>query len=243
MAAYDSTEAQCRIARPWRSRRSTRSRTASSAPSARCSSTASSARPPCRSRSRATSCGPRTRRSSSTPACRRARCPGFMRTDRLAQFTDADLLVHRLERIGARRATTSTWSCSRTCTTTTRAAPSSSVTPSSSCRRTSTATRTTRRRSSRASTTGRTSTCRAYRWRLLDGDTELAPGVTVLRTDGHTPGHQSLMVELPETRARDPHGRCVLLARARGERARAGRGVEPHARPPLDQAPEDAGAV
>ena len=38
-----------------------------------------------------------------------------------------------------------------------------------------------------------------YRWRLLDGDTELAPGVTVLRTDGHTPGHQSLMVHLPET--------------------------------------------
>jgi len=38
-----------------------------------------------------------------------------------------------------------------------------------------------------------------YRWRLLDGDTELVPGVTALRTDGHTPGHQSLMVELPET--------------------------------------------
>ena len=38
-----------------------------------------------------------------------------------------------------------------------------------------------------------------YRWRLLDGDTELAPGVTALRTDGHTPGHQSLLVELPET--------------------------------------------
>ncbi len=37
------------------------------------------------------------------------------------------------------------------------------------------------------------------RWRLLDGDTELAPGVTVLRTEGHTPGHQSLLVELPET--------------------------------------------
>jgi glyoxylase-like metal-dependent hydrolase (beta-lactamase superfamily II) len=36
-----------------------------------------------------------------------------------------------------------------------------------------------------------------YRWRLLDGDTELAPGLTVLRTDGHTPGHQSLLVELP----------------------------------------------
>ena len=39
----------------------------------------------------------------------------------------------------------------------------------------------------------------AARWRLLDGDTELAPGLTVLRTDGHTPGHHSLMVELPET--------------------------------------------
>ena len=38
-----------------------------------------------------------------------------------------------------------------------------------------------------------------YRWRLLDGDTELMPRVTALRTDGHTPGHQSLLVELPET--------------------------------------------
>jgi len=38
-----------------------------------------------------------------------------------------------------------------------------------------------------------------YRWRLLDGDTELAPGLTVLRTDGHTPGHQSLLVELPRS--------------------------------------------
>jgi N-acyl homoserine lactone hydrolase len=36
-----------------------------------------------------------------------------------------------------------------------------------------------------------------YRWRLLDGDTELLPGVTILRSDGHTPGHQSLLVELP----------------------------------------------
>lgn len=37
------------------------------------------------------------------------------------------------------------------------------------------------------------------RWRLLDGDTELLPGVTALRTDGHTPGHQSLYVELPDS--------------------------------------------
>src|SRR5215468_11227623 len=38
-----------------------------------------------------------------------------------------------------------------------------------------------------------------YRWRLLDGDTELCPGVTVVRSDGHTPGHQSVLVELAET--------------------------------------------
>jgi len=38
-----------------------------------------------------------------------------------------------------------------------------------------------------------------YRWRLLDGDAELAPGLTVLRSDGHTPGHQSLLVELAQT--------------------------------------------
>ncbi len=38
-----------------------------------------------------------------------------------------------------------------------------------------------------------------YRWRLLDGDAELVPGLTVLRSDGHTPGHQSLLVELPQT--------------------------------------------
>src|SRR5499425_3275441 len=38
-----------------------------------------------------------------------------------------------------------------------------------------------------------------YRWRLLEGDAELIPGVTVLRSDGHTPGHQSLLVELPDT--------------------------------------------
>ncbi|MFQ5827616.1 MAG: N-acyl homoserine lactonase family protein [Candidatus Methylomirabilia bacterium] len=38
-----------------------------------------------------------------------------------------------------------------------------------------------------------------YRWRLIEGDLELVPGVTALRTDGHTPGHQSLLVELPES--------------------------------------------
>ena len=34
-----------------------------------------------------------------------------------------------------------------------------------------------------------------YDLRPLDGDTKLAPGVTLLSTPGHTPGHQSLLVE------------------------------------------------
>jgi glyoxylase-like metal-dependent hydrolase (beta-lactamase superfamily II) len=37
------------------------------------------------------------------------------------------------------------------------------------------------------------------RWELLDGDAELATGISVLSTPGHTPGHSSLRVELPGT--------------------------------------------
>lgn len=33
---------------------------------------------------------------------------------------------------------------------------------------------------------------------LLDGDEQLAPGVRAIDTAGHTPGHQSLVVELPD---------------------------------------------
>jgi N-acyl homoserine lactone hydrolase len=33
-------------------------------------------------------------------------------------------------------------------------------------------------------------------WRLADGDVELAPGVTAVLTAGHTPGHQSFVVDL-----------------------------------------------
>jgi N-acyl homoserine lactone hydrolase len=36
----------------------------------------------------------------------------------------------------------------------------------------------------------------AIDWRIADGDVEVAPGVTALLTAGHTPGHQSFMVEL-----------------------------------------------
>jgi len=34
-------------------------------------------------------------------------------------------------------------------------------------------------------------------WRLLDGETELAPGLRAVPTFGHTPGHQSFAVDLP----------------------------------------------
>lgn len=36
-------------------------------------------------------------------------------------------------------------------------------------------------------------------WRELEGDADLAPGVRALSTPGHTPGHMSYRVHLPET--------------------------------------------
>lgn len=45
----------------------------------------------------------------------------------------------------------------------------------------------------------------ALRYRQVDGDMELLPGVTLLETSGHALGHQSVLVRLPETGA-------VLLA-------------------------------
>jgi glyoxylase-like metal-dependent hydrolase (beta-lactamase superfamily II) len=36
-------------------------------------------------------------------------------------------------------------------------------------------------------------------WRVADGDTEIAPGVTAVFTPGHTPGHQSFVVDLDES--------------------------------------------
>jgi glyoxylase-like metal-dependent hydrolase (beta-lactamase superfamily II) len=36
-------------------------------------------------------------------------------------------------------------------------------------------------------------------WQLLDGEAELAPGVTAIPTYGHTPGNQSYLVELDES--------------------------------------------
>lgn len=39
----------------------------------------------------------------------------------------------------------------------------------------------------------------AIDWRLADGEAEIAPGVTAIPTYGHTPGHQSFVVELDES--------------------------------------------
>jgi N-acyl homoserine lactone hydrolase len=39
----------------------------------------------------------------------------------------------------------------------------------------------------------------ALRYRLIDGDTELLTGLTLIETSGHTPGHQSVLARLPQT--------------------------------------------
>src|SRR5260370_38882175 len=39
----------------------------------------------------------------------------------------------------------------------------------------------------------------ALRYQLIDGDTELLPGLALLETSGHTPGHQSVLLRLPQT--------------------------------------------
>jgi len=39
------------------------------------------------------------------------------------------------------------------------------------------------------------------RYRLVDGDTELLPGLELIETSGHAPGHQSVLLRLPQTGA------------------------------------------
>jgi N-acyl homoserine lactone hydrolase len=39
----------------------------------------------------------------------------------------------------------------------------------------------------------------ALSYRLIDGDTEILPGLTLLETSGHAPGHQSVLVRLPNS--------------------------------------------
>ena len=40
---------------------------------------------------------------------------------------------------------------------------------------------------------------RGIEWRLLDGDEPIAPGIQAISTPGHTPGHMSYRVDLPDT--------------------------------------------
>lgn len=37
------------------------------------------------------------------------------------------------------------------------------------------------------------------RYRLIDGDLELVPGIELIETSGHVPGHQAVLVRLPQT--------------------------------------------
>ncbi|GHP00317.1 hypothetical protein KSF_103640 [Reticulibacter mediterranei] len=37
------------------------------------------------------------------------------------------------------------------------------------------------------------------RYQLVDGDTTLLPGIELIETSGHSPGHQSVLVRLPQT--------------------------------------------
>lgn len=39
----------------------------------------------------------------------------------------------------------------------------------------------------------------ALRYRLVEGDIELLPGLRLIETSGHAPGHQSVLVSLPQT--------------------------------------------
>jgi N-acyl homoserine lactone hydrolase len=52
----------------------------------------------------------------------------------------------------------------------------------------------------------------AIDWRPVAGDAEIAPGVTALHTAGHTPGHQSFMVDVDERRAGPAAGPGFVFA-------------------------------
>lgn len=72
------------------------------------------------------------------------------------------------------------------------------------------------------------------RFLLVDGDTTLVPGVTLLETEGHTPGHQSILVSLlrtgvvllaidaiPEQAQNDPETRLMVPFDLNEEQVRA----------------------
>ncbi len=49
-------------------------------------------------------------------------------------------------------------------------------------------------------------------WQIIDGDESLMPGITAIFTPGHTPGHQSLMVDLPESGTLILTGDCAYIS-------------------------------
>ena len=49
-------------------------------------------------------------------------------------------------------------------------------------------------------------------WQIIDGDESLIPGITAIFTQGHTPGHQSLMVDLPESGTLILTGDCAFIS-------------------------------
>jgi len=64
-------------------------------------------------------------------------------------------------------------------------------------------------------------------WRRLDGGAEIAPGVSVVPTPGHTPGHQSFRVDLPGTGTRILTADATDLAQNLHEALPCGWGAEP----------------
>jgi N-acyl homoserine lactone hydrolase len=68
-------------------------------------------------------------------------------------------------------------------------------------------------------------------YEVLDGGTEVAPGLRLITTPGHAPGHQSLVVDLPET------GRVVLCGDAAFTRENLRRG---EIRAPDEEAARDS---
>jgi len=72
-------------------------------------------------------------------------------------------------------------------------------------------------------------------WRVLDGDAEIAPGITAILTAGHTPGHQSFLVDLdPSVRDQHSHDGYVFACDAADliENLEAEQPVSAHDGPP-----------
>jgi N-acyl homoserine lactone hydrolase len=49
------------------------------------------------------------------------------------------------------------------------------------------------------------------KWQFLDGDTSLLPGITAISTAGHTPGHQSLLVNMADGKTKILTGDCAYI--------------------------------